>query len=53
MTESLKEEFLKEGAPKVVHEEQEVAAQAAASTGYTAEDEAEIARRLADLGYIE
>lgn len=39
-------------APEVVHEEAAVSSGQTAS-GYSAEDEAEIAKRLADLGYIE
>lgn len=51
LTEALREEFLKEGALEIVHEE--AAVSQGASSGYTAEQEAEIAKRLADLGYIE
>lgn len=48
----LSDEFLAQGPPTVTHEET-VPSQAAETTGYTTADEAQIAKRLADLGYIE
>lgn len=52
LTECLSEKFLKGSMPRVVHEDV-IPSTAAKSAGYTAEDEAQIAKRLADLGYIE
>lgn len=52
LVDAVRDEFLNERAPQVVHE-QAVPSQASGSDGYTAEDEAQIAKRLADLGYID
>ncbi len=51
LADGLKAEFLERSPPKTVHD-QEFTSEAE-SAGYTAEDEAQIAKRLADLGYIE
>lgn len=53
LTDSIEEGFLKAGGPELVHEEETVVSQATSYSGYTAEDEAQITKRLADLGYIE
>lgn len=52
LAEGLDREFLKQNPPQAVHEEM-APSQAVEPIGYTAEEEAEISKRLADLGYIE